>query len=264
MGYQLNEKRAIITGSTSGIGFAIAKKLAEAGATVLINGRTNESVQYALRELNKAVSEERLQGVAADLSTKAGINKVTSFWPEADILINNLGLVEPKPFFDITDEDWETFFYTNVMSAVRLSRHYAKEMKKNGWGRILFNASTVSGFFPGEMVHFGATKAALLATSRGLAESLADTGVTVNSFLPGPTKTEKVRDYMTNAATEAGKTVEEFESEMFSSMLPDSILKRFVEPEEIANLVVFLASEQSSAITGASMKADGGIVRSLF
>ncbi|MGG3737809.1 SDR family NAD(P)-dependent oxidoreductase [Aeribacillus pallidus] len=260
----LKGKKAVITGSTSGIGYAIAEALAQAGCSVLINGRTEQSVTKALHKLIKELPEADVSGVAADLSSPQGINKMIECWPETDILVNNIGIFEPKPFFDITDEEWDTYIQVNLMSAVRLSRHYVKEMVKRGWGRVINNASATSGFFSGEMVHYGATKAALLAFSRGLAESVAGSGVTVNAFLPGPTKTEKVESFMTDRAQEAGKSTEQFEQELFEKHLPTSLIKRFATTKEVANLVVFLASEQASAITGTTQRVDGGILRSIL
>ncbi|WLD94746.1 SDR family NAD(P)-dependent oxidoreductase [Alkalihalobacillus sp. AL-G] len=263
MNINLKGKNAVITGSTTGIGFAIAESLSSAGASVLVNGKSEINVEEAVDQLQATNPTGEVTGVVADLGDPSGVQKVIEHWAEADILVNNLGLFEVKPFFEISDEDWEEYFQVNVMAAIRLTRHYAKRMVDNGWGRVLFNSSTVSGFFEGEMVHFGATKAALLATSRGLAESLAGTGVTVNAFLPGPTKTERVGEFVEGLARESDTTVKEMEEKMFAG-LPSSLLKRFIEPREVANLVTFLASEEASAITGAAMRADGGIVRSLL
>jgi NAD(P)-dependent dehydrogenase (short-subunit alcohol dehydrogenase family) len=260
----LTGKKAIISGSTTGIGYAIAKGLAESGASVLVNGRNEKRVTVAVERLKKEVPGAEVYGFAADLSHTEGVNQLIAYCPEADILVNNLGIFEPKPFFEITDEDWEQYFQVNVMSAVRLSRHYAQGMVKKGWGRILFNASVTAGFISGEMVHYGATKTALLGLSRGLAESVADRGVTVNAFIPGPTLTERTDDFMRRNFAESGKTFEEAEKETFQTYLPTSLLKRFIKPKEVADLVVFLASEQASAITGAALRVDGGIVRSIL
>lgn len=261
MNIDLTGKKAIISGSTTGIGYAIAEQLAKAGALVLINGRTKERVASAIERLNKEVPEAEADGFAADLGHADEVERLTEYWSEADILVNNLGLFGPKDFFEITDDDWERHFQVNVMSAVRLSRHYARGMVNRGWGRVLFNASSVSGFRAGEMVHFGATKAALLGVSRGIAESVAGTGVTVNAFLPGPTRTENVENFMKQSYP--GQPFDEIEEEVFSE-LPDSLLGRFVSPQEIGDFVVFLASEQASAITGAALRVDGGMVRSIL
>lgn len=263
MDFNLTGKKAIISGSTKGIGYAIAKGLAETGASVIINGRSQESIKDSINRLKREVPNADLTGVASDLTNPSEVKQFINQVPHADILINNLGMYEPKSFFEITDEEWERFFQTNVMSAVRLTRHYGRGMVDKGWGRILFNASVTSGFFPGEMVHYGATKAALLGLSRGLAENLANTGVTVNAFLPGPTKTESVKEHIGDFAKSNGKTFAEMEHEMFSEKLPASLLNRFVTPEEVANLVVFLASEKSSAITGSTYRVDGGFIRTI-
>lgn len=264
MEIRLDGKKAVISGSTAGIGYAIAEGLARAGAAVVISGRTEARVRSALRRLRDKVPNARADGVTADLSRAAGTDRLTAEHPQADILVNNLGVFGPKPFFAITDEEWEEYFQTNVMSAVRLSRHYTPEMVRRGWGRVLFNASAVAGFLPGEQVHFGATKAAVLALSRGLAESIAGTGVTVNAFLPGPTLTEGVRDFLRGQAAATGRTAEALAKEMFAEELPTSILQRFIEPAEIAGMVVYLASEAASAVTGAALRVDGGIMRTIL
>jgi NAD(P)-dependent dehydrogenase (short-subunit alcohol dehydrogenase family) len=264
MEIQLKGKKAVVSGSTTGIGFAIAKGLAKAGASVLLNGRSEKRVTEAVERLKQEVPEAEATGFACDLSSRDGANELIHFWPEADILVNNLGVFEPKEFFEITDEDWEYYFQMNVMSAVRLSRHYAMGMKEKGWGRVLFNGSVTGGFYSGEMVHYGATKAAVLGLSRGLAESLAKSGVTVNAFIPGPTKTERNSEHFDHWAKEAGKSFQEIEESLFENELSTSLLRRFISTEEVANMVVFLASEQASAITGAALRVDGGIVRSLL
>ena len=261
MNVSLAGRRAVVSGSTSGIGFAIAKGLAGAGASVVVNGRNEQRLAGATERIEQEVPGASVRGIAADLSQAAGVTTLTTAVPDADILVNNLGVFAPKPFFDITDEEWRRYFEVNVMTAVRLSRHYARGMAERGWGRVLFNASVTGGFLQGEMAHYGATKTALLGVSRGLAETLAGTGVTVNAFLPGPTLTETARDFLTGAAENSGKSFQEFEREVFAAALPSSLLKRFETPEEVAALVVFLASEQASAITGAALRVDGGIVR---
>ena len=264
MRFDLSDKKAIVSGSTAGIGYAIAKGLAKCGAHVLINGRDEHRVDEAIVQMRKEIPGARVDGLAADLSRLEGIEKMKSFWPEADILVNNLGIYEPRNFFEIDDDEWERFFQTNVMTAVRLTRHYAKGMVDRGWGRVTFNASVTGGFFPGEMVHYGATKAALLGLSRGVAESVAGTGVTVNAFIPGPTKTEKTKAHIMNMAEQVGKPLHQFEKEMFQQQLPFSLIQRFCTPEEVANLVVFLSSNEAGAITGAALHVDGGIIRSIL
>ncbi len=264
MQVSLKGRKAVVSGSTTGIGFAVARGLAQAGASVVINGRTEARVSAAVKRLRKELSGAEVDGVAADLGNPIGVSRLIDSVQRTDILVNNLGVFEPRPFFEITDGEWERYFQVNVMSAVRLSRHYAKGMVRKGWGRVMFNASVTGGFFQGEMVHYGATKAALLGLSRGLAESVAGSGVTVNAFIPGPTLTEKSEGFLRQKAEASGKTMEEVEKETFAGSLPSSLLGRFIAPLEIANFVVFLASDQASIITGAALRVDGGIVRSLL
>lgn len=257
MNIRLAGKKAIVSGSTSGMGYAIAKGLAKAGASVIINGHNEDRLVAAIEQLKQEVPEADVRGVAADVGDVAAINRLLATAPEADILVSNAGPTESKPFFEIPDEDWERFFQVYLMAAVRLSRHYVPGMIKRGWGRVLFNAHVVAGFMQGEMVHWGAMKTALLGLSRGLAENVASTGVTVNAFIPGPTHTEEsFAEHLP-----PGKTFKEMEKEFFDTPLSTSLLKRFINPTEAANLVVFLASEQASAITGTALRVDGGIVR---
>jgi NAD(P)-dependent dehydrogenase (short-subunit alcohol dehydrogenase family) len=263
MKIDLTGKTAIVSGSTAGIGFAIAKGLAETGAHVVINGRTEERVKNALATIRAAHHDAKLTGVAGDLGTAEGAATLITKVPEADILVNNLGIFEPKKFFDIPDEDWERFFRVNVLSGVRLARHYAPGMVKKGWGRVLFISSESGLQIPAEMVHYGMTKTAQLAVARGLAETLAGTGVTVNSVLPGPTRSEGVEKFIEQAGKATGKTAGELEKDFFRSMRPSSLIKRFATNEEVANMVVYLSSEQASATTGSSVRVDGGVVRSI-
>lgn len=263
MKIDLTGKTAIVSGSTAGIGFAIAKGLAESGAHVVINGRTEERVKSALAGIRAAHHHAKLTGVAGDLGTAEGAATLITKVPEADILVNNLGIFEPKKFFDIPDEDWERFFRVNVLSGVRLARHYAPGMVKKGWGRVLFISSESALQIPAEMVHYGMTKTAQLAVARGLAETLAGTGVTVNSVLPGPTRSEGVEKFIEQAGRATGKTPGEMEKDFFRSMRPSSLIKRFASNEEVANMVVYLSSEQASATTGSSVRVDGGVVRSI-
>ena len=264
MKIDLSSKHAVVSGSTAGIGYAIARGLAEAGATVVINGRTAARVDAAIAQLKKDVPHAKPQGVAADLGTAEGAAAFIKQVPSTDILVNNLGIFEPKPFFEIPDEDWERFFQVNVMSAVRLSRHYAPGMKERGWGRIQFLSSESGVQIPVEMVHYGFTKTALLAISRGLAETLAGSGVTVNAVLPGPTRSEGVGDFFAKMAGDQGKPTEELETAFVREHRPSSLIQRLATTEEVANMSVYLASEQASATTGAAMRVDGGVVRSAF
>jgi NAD(P)-dependent dehydrogenase (short-subunit alcohol dehydrogenase family) len=257
MNLQLEGKTALVTGSTAGIGLAIATALAKEGAAVVVNGRTQERVDKAIRTSGAA------HGIAADLGTEAGARAVIARFPTIDILVNNLGIFESKAFEQIPDEDWRRFFEVNVMSGVRLSRHYIDSMKRNNWGRIIFISSESALQIPVEMIHYGMTKTAQLAVSRGLAETTSRTAVTVNSVLPGPTESEGVAGFVDSLATESGVTREEFERQFFEKARPSSILQRFTTPEEVANVVVFLASPLASAINGAAVRADGGVVRSI-
>ena len=263
MNIRLDGKTAIVTGSTAGIGLAIAQGLAESGATVVVNGRTEQRVQQAIAEVQAAVPQAKLKGVAADLGTSEGAKALLATMPEADILVNNLGIFEPKPFFEIPDDDWERFFRVNVLSGVRLARHYTPGMVKRGWGRVLFISSESAIQIPAEMVHYGMTKTAQLAVSRGLAESVAGTGVTVNAVLPGPTRSEGVEKFVDQMTQRSGKSFAEVEKDFFRAVRPSSLLKRFATTKEVANMVVYLSSEAASATTGASVRVDGGVVRSI-
>jgi NAD(P)-dependent dehydrogenase (short-subunit alcohol dehydrogenase family) len=270
MQINLENKLAIVTGSTAGIGFGIVKGLATAGANVVLNGRTQARVDEAVGQLESEIRrlssghKPSIRGVAADLSTRQSATEFIAQVPDADILVNNLGIFEPKPFFDIPDDDWERFFQVNVMSAVRMSRHYTPKMVARGWGRVLFLSSESGICTPVEMVHYGMTKTALLAVSRGLAETVAGSGVTVNSVLPGPTASEGVEQFVKDLARDGKKTREQVEQEFFANVRPTSLIKRFETVDEIANMCVFLASNQASAVTGTAARVDGGVVRSVF
>ncbi|EPC01882.1 oxidoreductase [Litchfieldella anticariensis FP35 = DSM 16096] len=260
MRIDLSDKRAIVTGSTAGIGFSIAKGLAEAGAEVTITGRTQQRVGQAIDMIKHADPDAKLSGVAVDLGTAEGCQTLIAARPETDILINNLGIFEPQDFFDIDDATWEQFFQVNVMSAVRLSRHYAQGMKMRGWGRVQFLSSESALNIPAEMVHYGMTKSAVQSISRGLAKVLAGTNVTVNAIMPGPTRSEGVLDMITKAAEKAGISQEEMEARFVRENRPSSIIGRLATPEEVASMSVYAASPQASATTGAALRVEGGVV----
>jgi NAD(P)-dependent dehydrogenase (short-subunit alcohol dehydrogenase family) len=263
MDLELRGKRALVTGSTAGIGFAIAQGLAKEGATVILNGRTERRVEQALAALHKAGVSGTVEGLAADLGTAGGTRTAVERFPEVDILVNNLGIFEIKPFENIPDADWLRLFEVNILSGVRLSRHYLPGMKERNWGRIVFISSESAIQIPAEMIHYGMTKTAQLAIARGLAETTAGTNVTVNSVLPGPTASEGASNFMENLARDQKTTRQEVEKEFFQNMRPTSLLKRMVEPEEVANLVTFVCSPLSSATNGAALRVDGGVVRSI-
>jgi NAD(P)-dependent dehydrogenase (short-subunit alcohol dehydrogenase family) len=259
MNLQLEGKRALVTGSTAGIGFAIAEALANEGATVIVNGRTQKRVDEALSKL-----KGKVEGIAADLGSAEGAGALFRRYPDVDILVNNLGIFEPKAFEEIPDEDWRRFFEVNVLSGVRLSRQYLPGMKQRNWGRIIFISSESGVQIPAEMIHYGMTKTAQIAVARGLAETTKGTNVTVNSVLPGPTASEGVGEFVKSMA-EARKTdAATVEREFFKSVRPSSLLQRFARTEEVAALVAFVASPLSSATNGAALRVDGGVVQAIL
>lgn len=259
----LTGKNAIVTGSTSGIGFAIAKGLAGAGAAVTITGRTQEAVDRATVAINDGLPAPLASGLAADLTTPEGADALFQAVPETDILVNNLGIYTPKPLFEITDADWEHMLGVNVVSVARISRHYAPGMKARGWGRLIFISSESAQNIPVEMVHYGASKAAIQALSRGYAKELAGSCVTANAVQPGPTMTDNVRKFLADLAASKGTSPEEAEANFITDNRPSSLLGRFAAPEEVANICVYLASPLSSATTGSVLRAEGGIVEGI-
>ncbi|HEY5226568.1 MAG TPA: SDR family oxidoreductase [Methylovirgula sp.] len=260
MNIDLSNKTAIVTGSTLGIGFAVAKGLAESGATVIVNGRTEASVGQAIGALKKAIPQAVIRGVAADLGTAAGCAKLVAAEPDADILVNNVGIFGPQDFFEIPDSEWTRFFETNVMSGVRLSRAYVSGMLSRDWGRIIFISSESALNIPVEMIHYGLTKTAQLSVSRGLAKRVAGTGVTVNAVLPGPTLSEGVEAMVKSMPRAEGVSIEEAAADFVKKHRPSSILQRAASVEEVANMVVYVASPLASATTGAALRVDGGVV----
>jgi NAD(P)-dependent dehydrogenase (short-subunit alcohol dehydrogenase family) len=263
MDFGLKGKLAVVSGSTAGIGLAIATTLASEGAKVVVNGRTEARVNTALERIRHHHKTADVQGIAADLGTASGVETFVKQIPHADVLINNLGIFEPKPFAEISDADWLRFFEVNVLSGVRLVRHYLPGMLKKDWGRIIFISSESAVQIPAEMIHYGMTKTAQIAVARGLAESVAGTGVTVNSVLPGPTASEGVTGFLDSMAKQRNLSTADIEKEFFKSVRPSSLLKRFETPEEIAAVVAFVASAQSAAISGAAVRAEGGVIRSI-
>jgi NAD(P)-dependent dehydrogenase (short-subunit alcohol dehydrogenase family) len=261
---KLTDKVVLITGSTAGIGFAIAKSLASEGAHVYLNGRTQERVDRAMAAIQSQVAAGKVDGIVSDFSTAAGAETVIAKLPNVDVLVNNVGIFEPKPFAEIPDADWYRFFEINVMSGVRLARHYLTGMLKKNWGRILFISSKSAVQIPPEMVHYGMTKTAQIAVARGIAESVAGTGVTVNSILAGPTASEGVGGFVDAMAKQQNKSKEEVEKEFFDHTRPSSLLKRFATVDEVAAMVTYVAGELSSATNGAALRVDGGVVKAIL
>jgi NAD(P)-dependent dehydrogenase (short-subunit alcohol dehydrogenase family) len=263
MDLQLDGKLALVTGSTAGIGFAIARGLAREGARVIVNGRSEERVNGAIDAIKKQYGSTEVEGFVGDLSVAEVAAELTKLYFDLDILINNLGIFEPKPFVEISDQDWTRFFEVNVLSGIRLSRFYLPRMLKKDWGRIIFISSESALQIPPEMIHYGMTKTAQLAVSRGLAELTAGSGVTVNAILPGPTASEGVSDFVDRLSKQSNQSATDFEKQFFEKIRPTSLLKRFASTEEIANLVVYVSSPAASATNGAALRVDGGVVRAI-
>ena len=263
MKIDLSGKSALVTGSTAGIGLAIAKGLAGSGARVVLNGRRPETVERAVASLRESVKAADMTGVAADVSTAEGCAALADAAHDVDILVNNAGIFQPMPFFDIPDSDWQRFFETNVMSGVRLSRALMPGMLKRGWGRVIFISSESAVNIPVEMIQYGFTKTAQLALSRGLAELTAGTNVTVNSVLPGPTRSDGVETFLEDMAKAEGKTPDDMAATFVKAHRPTSLIQRFASVEEVANMVVYVASREASATNGAALRVEGGIIRSI-
>jgi NAD(P)-dependent dehydrogenase (short-subunit alcohol dehydrogenase family) len=259
MDLQLSDKLAVVSGSTAGIGYAIAEALAKEGARVVVNGRTQAAVTEAVSKIGHGAV-----GFAGDLSNAAMASELARKFPDVDILVNNLGIFEPKPFEEIPDEDWRRFFDVNVLSGVRLARAFLPGMKRRNWGRIIFISSESAVQIPAEMIHYGMTKTAQLAVSRGLAESLAGTRITVNCVLPGPTQSRGVNDFVNQMAKANNMSFEQVQKEFFERVRPTSLLKRFITPEEVGSFVAFVASPLAAATNGAALRVDGGVLKSAF
>jgi NAD(P)-dependent dehydrogenase (short-subunit alcohol dehydrogenase family) len=264
MDLQLSGKRALVTGSTAGIGLAIATALARERAHVIVNGRTAQRVDAAVARVRREVSDAQVKGIAADLGAAKGAEQLLAQLPEVDILVNNLGIYDPKPFTQITDEDWRRILEVNVLSGIRLSRHYLPAMLHANWGRIIFISSESAVQIPQEMIHYGVTKSAQVALARGIAELSAGTAVTVNSVLVGPTKSEGVEQFVASMARDKGLTAQQVEQEFFQSVRPTSLIKRFERPDEIGAVVAFLASPIASSINGSAVRAEGGVLKGML
>jgi NAD(P)-dependent dehydrogenase (short-subunit alcohol dehydrogenase family) len=264
MNLELDGRLALVSGSTAGIGFAIARTLAAEGARVIVNGRTEVRVAQAIEQILAAHPQARLESLVADLSTAEGAAVATGCFPKLDVLVNNLGVYQPKPFEEITDSDWNAIIETNFMSGVRLSRHWLPQMKAAGWGRIIFISSESAANIPVEMIHYGVTKTMQVALARGLAETTTGTAVTVNSILAGPTRSEGVEGFISDMAQSQGASPQDVEKQFFRTMRPTSIIQRFATIDEVAALVAFVASPLSSATNGAALRVEGGLLRSIL
>jgi NAD(P)-dependent dehydrogenase (short-subunit alcohol dehydrogenase family) len=257
MDLRLKGKTALVTGSTAGIGLAIAERLAAEGVEVVVTGRSQDKLDAAVARVSKS---GRARGVLADAGTAEGADALIAAVPSVDILVNNLGIYEAKPFTEISDADWLRLFEVNVMSGVRLSRHYFPKMIAANWGRVIFISSESGLLPPGEMIHYGTTKTAQLAIARGLAEQTRGTGVTVNTVLPGPTRSEGIIDFIRSVVDNKDASETELEAEFFTKLRPLSLIRRLIEADEIGAMVAFLASPLAAVTNGAAIRAEGGIV----
>src|SRR5258706_14792994 len=264
MNLQLENKLALVTGSTAGIGFAIAKALASEGARVVVNGRTEGRVSEAIASIRADIPSARLEALALDLSKARDATETTERYPDVDVVVNNLGVYQPKPFEQITDADWSAIIETNFLSGVRLSRHYLPRLKAAGWGRVSVISSESAANIPVEMIHYGVTKTMQVALARGLAQTTAGTGVTMNSILAGPTRSEGVEEFIGKMAKARGITPSDVEKEFFQTVRPSSLLKRFASVDEVAAMVAFVASPLSSATNGAALRVEGGVLNTIF
>jgi NAD(P)-dependent dehydrogenase (short-subunit alcohol dehydrogenase family) len=262
MDLKLKDKRALVSGSTAGIGLAIATALAREGVRVIVNGRAQSSVDAIIAKI-EGETGGRVEGFAGDLTEAGPAEELARQFPDVEILVNNLAIFEPRPFEEIPDTEWVRFFEANVLSGVRLARLYLPAMKAADWGRIIFISSESAVQIPAEMIHYGMTKTAQLAVSRGLAESLAGTGITVNAILPGPTKSRGLVEFI-DAIKDKETPFDAFEQQFFAHVRPTSLIKRFATPEEVASLVAYVASPLASATTGAALRVDGGVIKSAF
>lgn len=264
MNLDLSGKRALVTGATRGIGYATALGLADMGATVVINGRTDESTIAALKKLKAEKPRAQLEAAGGNLATADGADSVIAAAGEVDILVNNMGIYDLRPFEDISDSEWMTYFETNAMSGIRLTRHYLKKMIAKNWGRVVFVSSESAIAIPAEMIHYGVTKSMQLAVARGCAELTRGTGVTVNSVLPGPTWVEGMAAKFEQRAKTGNTTVEALQAQMFAQRKVSSLLQRFETPEEIASMICYVCSPAASGTNGAALRVEGGIVRTPF
>lgn len=264
MDLQLRSKTAFVSGSTQGIGFAIARQLLAEGAKVIINGRTGEKINQVLAKLKEEMPSADVSGIAADFSKGDEIEQLLAGLPDIDILVNNVGIFDLRPFFDIQDSDWTRFFEVNVMSGVRLSRSLLPKMLERKWGRVIFISSESGINIPANMVHYGMTKTAMLSVSRGLSQLTKDTGVTVNTIIGGPTYSEGVAGAVEQISAARNQNVEEVKADLMKALNPTSLLQRFIEPKEIAHLAVYLSSPLSAATNGAALRADGGVLNTIL